>query len=107
MFYIKNGGNYRNPVDGIQLKTLTFGEKVSMVEFKMEKSKQLPLHDHPHEQIGYLVSGRMELTIGDQVHEVNPGDSWCIPGGVPHSANLIEDSIAIEVFSPLREDYLP
>ncbi len=107
MFYNKNGDNYQSPVDGIQLKTLTYGEKVSMVEFKMEKDKQLPLHDHPHEQIGYLVSGRIELTIGDQVYEVKPGDGWCIPGGVPHGASLIEDSIAIEVFSPLREDYLP
>ncbi|MBT6615995.1 MAG: cupin domain-containing protein, partial [Deltaproteobacteria bacterium] len=64
-------------------------------------------HEHPHEQIGYLVSGRLDLTIGDQVFQVKPGDSWCIPGGVQHGATLIDDSIAIEIFSPVREDYLP
>ncbi|MBT4091377.1 MAG: cupin domain-containing protein, partial [Deltaproteobacteria bacterium] len=64
MFYNKNGDNYLNPVDGIQLKTLTYGEHVSMVEFKMEQGTKLPFHEHPHEQIGYLVSGRLALTIG-------------------------------------------
>ncbi len=107
MFYKKNSGNYLNPIDGIKLKTLTFGEKTSMTEFVMEKGKDLPAHDHPHEQIGFLVSGKIELAIGDEVFSVNPGDSWCIPGGVQHAANIKENSIAIEVFSPVREDYLP
>jgi len=107
MFYKKNSDNYLNPIDGIKLKTLTFGEKTSLTEFVMEKGKDLPAHDHPHEQIGFLVSGKIELTIADEVFSVNPGDSWCIPGGVQHAANIKEDSIAIEVFSPVREDYLP
>ena len=38
---------------------------------------------------------------------MEPGDSWCIPGHVEHRAEIIEDSVAIEVFSPVREDYLP
>ena len=36
-----------------------------------------------------------------------PGDSWSIPGGMPHGAEVLEDSVAIEVFSPVRDDYLP
>ncbi|MBU2645189.1 cupin domain-containing protein [bacterium] len=107
MFYKKNSDHYLNPVDGIRLKTLTYGEKVSLTEFVMEKGNDLPAHEHPHEQIGYLVSGRIKLTVEDQVYETGPGDSWCIPGGVKHSATIIEDSIAIEIFSPVREDYLP
>jgi quercetin dioxygenase-like cupin family protein len=39
--------------------------------------------------------------------ELQPGDSWCIPGGAEHEAQVLEDSVAIEVFSPIREDYLP
>jgi quercetin dioxygenase-like cupin family protein len=106
MFYNKNSENYLNPVEGIYLKTLTHGEKISLVEFKLKKGEQLPAHDHPHEQAGYLVSGSMDLTIGDQVYRVSPGDSWCIPGGVEHSTILLADSVAIEVFAPVREDYI-
>ena len=39
--------------------------------------------------------------------EVEPGDSWCLPGGVEHSVVALEDSVVVEVFSPVREDYLP
>jgi len=38
--------------------------------------------------------------------DAEPGDSWSIPGDVPHSANVIEDSVIVEVFSPVREEYL-
>jgi quercetin dioxygenase-like cupin family protein len=48
----------------------------------------------------------MRLIIGAQEFEAGPGDSWCIPGGAEHSAQILEDTVAIEVFSPVRDDYL-
>jgi quercetin dioxygenase-like cupin family protein len=39
--------------------------------------------------------------------DVLPGDSWCIPGGMEHAVEMIEDSVVVEVFSPVREEYLP
>jgi quercetin dioxygenase-like cupin family protein len=53
------------------------------------------------------VRGRIRLRIGDQVRELTAGDAWCVPGGVEHGADLLEDSAAIEVWSPVREDLLP
>jgi len=53
------------------------------------------------------VAGRIRLTIGGERFEVRPGDGWCIPGGVEHRAEILEDAVAIEVFSPVRADYLP
>jgi len=50
-----------------------------MTEFRLDQGAVLPRHKHPHEQTGYLVSGRIELTIGAETHEVSAGDSWCIP----------------------------
>jgi len=73
----------------------------------MEADSILPRHAHHHEQTGYLVAGRIRLTIGQETFEAGPGDSWCIPGNTDHSAEILEDSRAIEVFSPVREDYLP
>ena len=103
--YSKNG--YRRVLAGIEQKTLVHGDKTLMVEFRLQKDATLPMHAHPHEQTGYLVKGWIRLTIGVDVHEVSQGDSWCIPGGVLHGAEIIEESVAIEVFSPVRQDYLP
>jgi quercetin dioxygenase-like cupin family protein len=107
MFEKHSETGYKLAIQGIRQKTLVFGEKTLMTEFLLEKGCLLPQHSHPHEQTGYLVSGRIRLSIGSEEHEVMPGDSWCIPGGVRHGAEILEDSVAIEVFSPVREDYLP
>jgi quercetin dioxygenase-like cupin family protein len=94
-------------LDGIERRTLVFGEKTLMAEFRLEKGKILPLHRHPFEQTGYLISGRLVLVIGGQRHEMTPGSSWSIPGDVEHGAEVEENSVAVEVFSPVRQDYLP
>lgn len=106
---IHHTGNkgYKHPLDGIAMKTLAYGEKSLLTEFRLEQGAMLPKHSHPHEQTGYLVSGRIRLTIGAVTEEMSPGDAWCIPGDVEHRADILEDSVAIEVFSPVREDYLP
>ena len=107
MFYKSESSGYKQAIAGIQLKTLVYGERTLCVEFRLEKGSKLPAHKHPHEQTGYLVDGRIRLSIGEQTFEAEPGDSWCIPGDIDHSAEIMVDSVAIEVFSPVREDYLP
>jgi quercetin dioxygenase-like cupin family protein len=107
MFYKKNETGYKVVMEGIRLKTLVYGEKTLLCEFRIERGKVLPSHSHPHEQTGYLVSGRMRFIIGDERFDVEPGDSWCIRGDVEHAAETFEDSVVVEVFSPVREEYLP
>ena len=107
MFYKADADGYKEVLPGIRLKTLVHGEKTLFAEFRMEAGSKLPMHSHPHEQTGFLVTGRVRLTIGDRTCDVAPGDSWCIPGNTEHSAEILEQSHAIEVFSPVREDYLP
>ncbi len=106
MFQPQNASGYLPALKGIERKTLVHGERTLMTEFRLNKGAILPRHSHPHEQTGYLVRGRIRLVIGDSSHEAHAGDSWCIPGGVEHGADILEDSVAIEVFSPVREDYL-
>ena len=107
MFQKHNKEGYTTPIPGIEQKTLAHGEKTLMAEFLLKKGSALPLHSHPHEQTGYLIKGHIRVTIGSQTTDCMPGDSWCILGGVDHKAEILEDSVAIEVFSPVREDYLP
>lgn len=106
MFGKYSSEGYKQALEEITQKTLVHGDKTLMVEFRLQKGASLPLHSHPHEQTGYLVTGHIRLTIGQDVHDVLPGDSWCIPGDTQHCAESIEESVAVEVFSPVREDYL-
>lgn len=107
MFCKKDDAGYHQISSGISRKTLTYGEMTLFSEFKLEAGNLLPRHAHAEEQTGYLVAGELLLTIGDETFRVGPGDCWCIPGNVEHSAEILADSVAIEVFSPLRTDYLP
>lgn len=91
---------------GIKIKTLVHGEKTLMTKFVMKTGSTLPKHSHPYEQIGYLLSGKIRLTIGKETFEVKPGDSWCIECGVEHTAEILEDSSALEIFNPPRADYM-
>ena len=107
MYTKKISGGYATLIDGIDIKTLVHGEKTLLAEFLLHAGYIIPRHAHPHEQTGYMVSGMALMTIGHQTYEMQPGDSWSIAGGIAHSVEVLEDSIVIEVFSPVREDYLP
>ncbi len=107
MFYKQNSLGYRQAVQGVRMKTLVYGEQTLLTEFRLEAGHSLPRHSHVQEQTGYLVSGSIRLTIEDKTYTVGPGDSWCIPGSTEHGAEVLADSVAIEVFSPVRKDYLP
>lgn len=93
--------------DKIHRKTLVHGASTLLVEFRLAQNAVLPRHSHPQEQTGYLVSGVLELTVGTVTQRLTAGGSWCIPGNVEHHAVAHSDCIAVEVFAPLREDYLP
>lgn len=97
--------NYTRILPGIRIKTLLVGEQTLMSEFLLSKGALLPDHSHPYEQTGYLISGRMALSMAGEQHVVTPGDSWMIPADLPHRAEILEDSVALEIFSPPRDDY--
>ena len=107
MFATADPEGFAPVVPGVRRKTLCWGLETLMAEFRLDGGYELPQHTHPHEQTGYLVSGRLRLTIGEETRDLSPGDSWCIAGDVVHGARILEDAVAVEVFSPRREDFLP
>ena len=107
MFTKKSDTGYRTARPGVNFRTLAFGERTSLTEFRLSGGTVIPEHDHPHEQTGYLVSGRLTFMIAGEVFDAAPGDGWNIPGGLVHKVEVLEDAVVIEVFSPVREDYLP
>jgi hypothetical protein len=61
---------------------MVHGEKTLMAQFKLTQGCAIPAHDHPHEQTGVVISGRIVLTVDGVDHEAGPGDSWCIGSNV-------------------------
>ncbi|HRD66693.1 MAG TPA: cupin domain-containing protein [Candidatus Competibacter sp.] len=107
MFDPHRDDGYRELLPGIRQKTRVFGKKTLMAQFTLAQDSVLPVHAHPYEQTGYLVSGHLRLRIGDREFDAHTGDAWCIPADVEHGAQAVEDSVAVEAFAPVREDYLP
>ncbi|WP_299740015.1 cupin domain-containing protein [uncultured Roseobacter sp.] len=64
------------------------------------------LHSHPHVQSTYVESGRFQFTLGDEVREVGPGDSFVIPSGMKHGCICLEPGTLVDCFTPRREDFL-
>lgn len=92
---------------GVFLKTLVYGKKTLMTNIKLVKGAKIPKHQHRYEQTGFLVNGKIDFEINGEHRIAEPGDSWTILANIPHGAEAIEDSSIVEVFSPVREDYLP
>lgn len=107
MFSKHSSEGYRSTIKGIKQKTLAYGKNMLMSELRLTKGTRIPTHDHPHEQTGYLVTGKTRLFIDDNVYDCSPGDSWYIPGKAKHGTFAIKESVVIEIFSPVREDLHP
>ncbi|MGJ3239505.1 MAG: cupin domain-containing protein [Anaerolineae bacterium] len=92
-------------IEGVHRRTMATTDEAMLCQFVLETDAVVPTHHHMNDQVGYVVSGKIEMTIGDKVQVLKPGDSYAIPGGIHHSAIALEDSVIIDVFSPPREDY--
>jgi quercetin dioxygenase-like cupin family protein len=90
---------------GVVRRTLSDGDRLMLIEVAIEEGAVVPMHTHPHEQTGYLISGRVVFELGDEKRELGPGDCWLVPSNVPHQVTALEPSLALDIFSPPREDY--
>jgi quercetin dioxygenase-like cupin family protein len=95
---------------GLETTILTgrHGERMMMVLNATAPGHTVPLHSHPHEQVGLVYSGKAILRIGDEERTVEQGDFYCIPSSVPHSDTCMgkEPFIMLDIFYPVREDFL-
>jgi quercetin dioxygenase-like cupin family protein len=84
-----------------------FGEGAMLNLIRFEPNATVPLHSHPHEQLGIVLEGMQALVVEGVAHELRPLEAYVLPGGVEHSAYAGPDgSLVLDVFRPVREDYL-
>jgi quercetin dioxygenase-like cupin family protein len=104
-FYSQNELKKRELVPGVFIRTM-WGEKIMMALIDIGPNAEVPLHTHPHEQCGRVLSGSFHLTIGGEMRLLREGDHYVIPGGVPHAARGTDHpSLALDIFAPPREEY--
>ncbi|MFL5811440.1 MAG: cupin domain-containing protein [Flavisolibacter sp.] len=91
---------------GIKRQVYGYDERVMMVKVKFEKNAVGTPHEHMHTQVSYVESGEFEMTIGGKKKIVKQGDGFYVPPHVVHGCLCLQPGILIDVFSPLREDFL-
>lgn len=91
-------------VPGVTMRPL-FGQGAMLNLLVFEPGAKVPVHDHPHEQLGYVIEGVLRLEIDGVEHELHSGDAFRVAGGTPHAAWSDGPCVALDVFQPVREDY--
>jgi len=92
-------------VPGLIRRTLSETDDMMVVEARAKAGTVVPMHSHPNQQITYVVSGQLELTMNETTHTCNPGDSVAVPGSVDHTAHFPVDTVVVDSFSPPRPEY--
>ena len=92
--------------EGVTRETLAHAERLMVVRFTFAKGASVPAHSHPNEQSSYIVQGSLRYDIDGRQVVLHAGDAQVVPAGAVHSAVALEDTVDINAFTPLREDYL-
>ena len=95
-----------SPAAGITRKVLAYCDTLMCVENSFETGAEGALHSHPHTQVTYVAEGRFNFTIGDEVREVTKGDSLYKQSGIKHGCVCLEKGVLLDIFTPMREDFL-
>lgn len=92
---------------GVTRKILSYSDSLMTVELHFQKGAVGASHSHPHEQIGYIVSGRLVYQEeGCPDKELQTGDTYYVKPNAVHGIEALEDTVLLDVFTPARQDFL-
>ena len=91
---------------GVSRRVLAYTPQLMIVEVNFEKGGEGSVHTHPHSQSTYVLSGRFRYTVEDESAELLPGDSIVVPGGLTHGTECLEAGALLDIFTPMREDFV-
>lgn len=92
--------------EGVERKVLAYGDEMMCVENHFQTGAVGALHQHPHTQITYVASGKFEFTIGEETKVVEAGDTLLKQNDIVHGCVCLEKGILVDIFTPMREDFL-
>jgi quercetin dioxygenase-like cupin family protein len=82
------------------------GTNMMLARIVLRKGALVPLHHHFHEQISHVVEGALEFRMDGKPVIVRAGEILCIPPHLPHEVSALEDSVALDIFNPPRQDWI-
>lgn len=91
---------------GVERRIKSYTDELMVVENRFQKGAVGALHSHPYTQITYVVSGRFEFCIGGEKRIVTAGDTMLKKNGIEHGCVCLEEGILLDIFSPMREDFV-
>jgi quercetin dioxygenase-like cupin family protein len=94
-----------SPEPGLRRQVMSYSKDIMLVRHKMEPGWIGAAHSHPHEQVVYVISGAIQLTIAGVTHALSAGDSILVAGGILHQACTDRASEVLDVFTPCRIEY--
>jgi quercetin dioxygenase-like cupin family protein len=83
------------------------GEREMLAQIYLKRGALVPMHSHESEQMTYILQGALRVVVDGEEMTVREGEVLHIPSGVPHQAEALEDTFELDVFSPIRSDWLP
>ena len=89
-------------LQGASRKLISTGEKIQVVQVEFKAGTKIPEHAHLEEQAGCIIKGKFEVNIGGEKGTLEPGHYYWIPGNIPHSGFVHEDTILLDIYSPPR-----
>ncbi|QMV19398.1 cupin domain-containing protein [Granulicella sp. 5B5] len=95
------------PEPGLRRQVMTYTDNLMLVRHRMEKGWVGARHSHPHEQMVFILSGKIQFESPAGTFLVGSGDSFIVLGNIEHQASALEDSEVLDIFTPYREDYAP
>ena len=93
------------PEPGLRRQVMSYSKDLMLVRHKMEAGWVGAAHSHPQEQLLYVVSGAIQLTIAGVTHALSAGDSILVAGAAEHQARTDRASEVLDIFTPYRSDY--
>ena len=94
----------KSPIKGAKVHSASLTNTM-LTRMEFEAGCEIPEHSHPHEQISIIIEGRMEITVGGVTRTLEKGDVAAVPSNVLHSARVLEPTVAVDAWSPVRDDY--
>ena len=93
--------------EGVLRQVMAYNDSLMLARAHFQQGSIGYTHSHPHAQLAYVESGVFEFTVGAEVKSLGAGDCAYIPPNVDHGAVCRESGVLLDIFSPLREDFLP
>jgi len=87
-------------------RKIVTGEREMLAQVYLKRGCLVPLHSHPSEQMTYVLQGALRLLVAGEEITVREGEVVHIPSSVEHQAEALEDTFELDVFSPIREDWI-